>query len=223
MKRRVKNILSGICLAGLAAGLVFYFMFPDFTLAYLSNQTQATNSFTFGNVTAEIIETFTPPSSLVVGTNTYTKTVRVKNSGANPAYARVWLEFSDVNVEEISELTCDGTNWCTLTQLKSNTGLPSNWVYRNSGTLAGYFYYTKPIGPGEMTPSLIMKIRTKFISKTADINETINYTPRDYDVLVYAETVQQAKLFPGVVDSENDGLNTSYATAWTEFLNKKNN
>lgn len=225
MKKWMKTGILGICLAAvIGAGLIAYNkFFPENTLAYLTDKTGATNTLTVGNVTAEIIETFNPVT-LQTGTNSYTKKVQVQNSGKDPAYARVWLEFSDCDVEGISKISTNGgSNWYTLSQLKAGTGLSNGWVYQSTGTLAGYFYYPSPVAPGGKTPALITNVKTEFIDKTADTNQTINKTKRDYDVLVYAETVQQAKLFPGTVDKTHNGLNTSYVTAWTEFLNKKNN
>lgn len=214
MKKRFKIGILAVCLTAIiGVGLAgFHKFFPEYTLAYLTNHTGATNKLTLGNVTAEIVETFNSPR-MVVGTNSYTKKIQVQNSGRVPAYARVWLQFSDCDVEGISKLSCDnGASWWTLSELRSH--LPSGWVYVSSGTLGGYYYYTSPVAPGGKTPTLITNVKTDFINKTADTNQTINKTPRDYDVLVYAETVQQAKL-------NGDGLNTSYSAAWTEFLNKK--
>lgn len=115
-------------------------------------------------------------------------------------------------MENISKVSADnGHTWYTLSEFKSH--LPNGWVFGN-GNLYGYFYYTSPIQPGGKTPTLITNVKTTFINKTADTNTTINQTVRNYDILVYAETVQQAKL-------NGSGLNTSYSTAWQQFLDKK--
>lgn len=208
MRTKVKLCILAVCLGILIVGGFSIYS----TFAYLSNKTGATNKFTFGNVTAEIVESFSPPARLVTGENSYTKKIQVQNGGTVPAYARVWLGFTDVDVENISKVSADnGHTWYTLSEFKSH--LPSGWVF-GSGDLHGYFYYTSPIQPGSKTPTLITNVKTTFINKTADTNTTINQTVRNYDILVYAETVQQAKL-------NGSGLNTSYSTAWQQFLDKK--
>ena len=184
------------------------------TSAYLSAKSETkVNRFSVGHVSADIVEEFRPPASLTVGTNSYVKKVQIKNSGTVPAYMRVNLAFSNGDVENISMVSCDGgSSWYRLSDLRNH--LPGGWVYESNGTLAGYYYYTDPVQPGASTPALITNVKTDFINKTADTNETINKTPRNYDIFVYTEGVQQAKL-------DGSGLNTSYSTAWTEFLNKK--
>lgn len=208
MKTKLKIVILTICMAVLiASGFAIHS-----TLAYLSNETETVNKFTIGNVTAEIIETFNPVT-LQTGINSYVKKVQVRNSGTVPAYGRVYLGFSDLDVEGISTLSCDGgSTWHTLSYIKEHP--PTGWVYKSSGALSGYFYYKNPIKPDGVTPVLITNVKTEFINKTADTNQTINKTVRNYDVLVYAETVQRAKL-------NGSGLNSSYETAWTEFLGKK--
>ena len=208
MKTKVKFCILAACLVIFIAG---GFSIHS-TFAYLSNQTSAANKFTFGNVTAEIVESFNPPTRLSTGQNSYTKKVQVQNSGTVPAYARVWLGFTDADVENISRVSADGGNtWYTLSKFKNH--LPSGWAFGSDASY-GYFYYTSPLQPGSKTPALITNVKTTFINKTADTNTTINQTVRDYDILVYTETVQQAKL-------DGPGLNTSYSTAWQQFLDKK--
>lgn len=184
------------------------------TMAYLSAKSEAKiNSFTIGNVMVSVVEEFNPPSSLVVGTNSYTKKVQVQNRGSVPAYMRVNISFSNVDVENVSMVSCDnGSHWYKLSELKEH--LPEGWIYESNGILNGYYYCTTPIQPGDSTPVLITNVKTEFINKTADTNETINKTPRDYDIFVYTEGVQQAKL-------NGSGLNMSYSDAWTAFLSHK--
>lgn len=184
------------------------------TMAYLSAKGPTKiNRFTIGHVSVDIVEDFRPPSSLVVGTNSYVKKVQFKNSGTVPAYIRASLLFSNGDVENISMVSADnGAHWYRLSELKDH--LPSGWAYRSDGVLGGYYYYTNPVNAGELTPALITNVKTDFINKTADTNETINKTPRDYDIFVYTEGVQQMKL-------DGSESNTDYAAAWTAFLNLK--
>ena len=184
------------------------------TLAYLSDTGETReNAFTVGNVDINIQEQFNPPASLTVGDNAYQKRVTFKNDGTVDAYVRVAVAFSSTDVADVSKLSYDnGTTWYSMAELKEH--LPSDWAYAKTGALSGYYYYTKPLAPGESTSPLFTNVKTTFVAKTADTNTTINYTPRDYDVYVYAEGVQQRKL-------DGSGNHTSYADAWTEFLNLK--
>lgn len=205
-----KGVLITFCISLLCVTL---YGMQD-TMAYLSSKGETKiNHFSVGNASVDIVEEFTPPSSLKTGTNAYTKKVQLENTGTVPAYMRAVLMFSNGDVENISMVSCDnGANWYSLSDLKNH--LPNGWVYKSDGTLGGYYYYTDPVQPGSRTPALITNVKTNFIEKTADTNETINKTPRDYDIFVYAECVQQAKL-------DGSGMNKDYQTAWTEFLNKK--
>lgn len=60
MKTKVKLCILAVCLVILIAG---GFSIHS-TFAYLSNKTGATNKFSVGHVTAEIIEQFRPPTRL---------------------------------------------------------------------------------------------------------------------------------------------------------------
>lgn len=198
----------------LAAGCMIALAGTAGTMAYLSHKTAAiTNKFTVGNVTIEIQEQFSPPSSMPVGTTTYQKKVTFKNTGKVDAYARVNFAFSNTDVSNLSQISHDGGNtWYSLSDFK--THLPSGWAYKQSGALSGYYYYTRPLAPGESTPPLFTHVRTTFQEKTADTNQTINKTPRNYDIYVYAEGLQQMKL-------DGSKKHTSYETAWTQFLSLK--
>lgn len=204
-----KAVIIMLCMAALIGGGIL----TKSSLAYLSDfGGKKSNKFTVGNVTAEVNEVFNPVT-LKTGTNSYKKEVKAKNGGTVPAYMRVWLGFSSGDVEGISKVSCDnGAHWYSLSELKNH--LPAGWTYRGTGTLGGYYYYISPIAPGKSTPALITNVKTDFIEKTADTNETINKTVRDYEIFVYTEAVQQMKL-------DGSGLNTNYSAAWTQFLNKK--
>lgn len=184
------------------------------TLAYLTYKTKTvTNKFTFGNVDVTIVEDFNKPNNLVVGDNVYKKSVTLKNTGTVSNFSRVNVRFSDTNVSEISYLSPNGgTSWYKVSEYKDH--LPNGWAYKDDGPLSGYYYYTKALKPGESTTPLFTHVKTTFINKTADTDETINYTPRPYDIYLLSEAVQQYKL-------DGSGPHSSYETAWTEFLGKK--
>ena len=184
------------------------------TYAYLSDYNSPTNnSFTVGDVVMNIDEDFEKPASLSVGTNTYKKDVKVTNDGTLSGFVRASLLFSSGDVEDISEVSSDGgKTWYSMDEFPSH--LPSGWVYQSSGDLGGYYYYTKAIAPGASTTSLITNVRTTFQQKVSDIDRSINYTPRDYDIFVYAEGLQQDKL-------DGSGIWNDYSQAWTTFLGLK--
>ena len=183
------------------------------SLAYFTAKGDAvSNPLQVGNVDITIKEDFETPDSLTVGDNTYQKAVSFANEGHVAAYARVALSFSDNNVAEISSLSSDGgKSFYSVSEFDEH--LPEGWV-KGEGTLAGYYYYTKPLAVGESTPDLITHVKTSFINKTADTNESINYTPRDYDIYVYAEGLQQKSL-------SGETLETSWQEAWQAFLEKR--
>lgn len=195
-----------LCLVLLLNGVLVYR-----TFGYLSDyDTPGSNRFTFGNVDIRVDEVFTPVTDLSVGTKVYTKRVKFTNRGTVDSYARVLVMKSNGDVD--AKIRCGGSTFYTFEDFKNH--LPSGWEYKDSGVLGGYYYYTKPLKPGESTTQLITDVQVTFHSKTADTNMTVNQTPRDFDVYVYAEGLQQQKLDGSV-------KHTSYATAWTEFLNKK--
>ena len=215
MSKKLKNIVLSLLVCVLACGFV------GGTVAYFTDTGELKqNLYKQGDVDITIDENFNPPSKLVVGDNTYRKDVKFVNSGHTSAYARVSMTFSDTNVAEITKLSSDGGNtWYSVADFDNH--LPNGWA-KGSGALAGYYYYTKPLAKGEKTPSLITNVKTTFVaadektySKGKGIpNNTINHTPRDYDIYIYVEGVQQAKL-------DGSGLNRDYQDAWNAFLNKK--
>lgn len=211
-KRSVKKriLLSMLCLGLLGAATAGSIG----TFAYYSDyDAPAENSFTVGDVVMTVDEDFDKPDSMGVGTNTYKKDVKVTNEGTLSGFVRMNLLFSSGDVEDISEVSSDGgKTWYSMDDFPFH--LPSGWVYQSSGDLGGYYYYTEAIDPGESTTSLITDVRTTFQEKVSDTDLSINYTPRDYDIFVYAEGVQQDKL-------DGSGVWTDYSQAWDTFLGQK--
>lgn len=203
---RLIIVITAMLLLALA-GIVY-------TRAYLTDfGPKKDNYLTIGNIDMQIQENFSPPGSLNVGQNQYVKQVKVYNNGRNPGYARVLLEISNKDVEDLTQVSCDnGAHWYQLSDLKNH--LPSGWVYISTGTLGGYYYYTQPIEPGQSTPYILTDVRTTFVNKTADTNYTINQTPRNYDIYVYCEGLQQMRL-------NGSSKHNNYQTAWSEFLTLK--
>ena len=181
------------------------------TYAYLTDRDRpGDNKFTVGNVDIRINEQFTPVTGMTVGTKTYPKRVTFTNRGRNDAYVRVLMAKSNGDVD--AKISRDGSNFYTFDDYPNH--LSTNWAYKSTGVLGGYYYYKKPLKPGESTDVLITNVRVTFHEKTADTNLTVNQTPRDFEIYIYAEGLQQYKL-------NGSGKHTSYETAWTEFLNRK--
>lgn len=213
--------LFAILIASLGIGVVF---------AYFTHARKLVNKFTVGNNTITITEEFTPPKELKQGINTYSKKVQIKNTGTTNAFVRVYAAFSDSEVADTSFIAASkpknvtvasDATFDTVTTTMEDAGYkssadfwkengPSNdWIYISEDTdenLGGYFYYTKSIAPGKSTTDLINTVATWF--KTGlDV--------KDYEIIVYAESVQTADR-NGVTFDDAD-----YQTAWAEYLARK--
>lgn len=203
-----------LCVVAFSAFILCCFLSITGTMAYLSDKAPVKdNSFTVGNVDIVVDEFFEPPNSMVVGDNTYQKRVAFTNNGTVNAYVRVKVAFSEMDVADISQLSSNGgSTYHPVSDFSKH--LPDGWAYQNSGTLAGYYYYEKALAPGETTVPLFTHVKTTFQQKTADTNRTINYTPRDYDIFVYVEGVQEQSL-------DGSAPYKDYTNAWTAFLELK--
>ena len=209
-----KKILIPVLSFGILAGLAGGGYLASNTLAYLSDRGPVKhNELTVGNVVMDITEDFEKPPAMDVGTTTFKKDVKITNNGTVTGFTRASILFSNGDVEGISEVSGDGgKTWYSLDEFSSH--LPSGWAYQANGTLGGYYYYTKALAPGESTTSLITHVRTTFEEAVAVTDESINRTPRDYDIFVYAEGLQQEKL-------DGSGPWSDYSQAWSAFLAQK--
>lgn len=213
MKRKTKIIaatVSVVCVVLVAVGVVF---------AYMTDSREKDNSVTVGYDSIEIVEDFSPPSQQQQ-TTTYKKQVQIKNNGNVPCYIRVYADFSDSAVRNSSyfsnsdDISAD-TYYYSAKRDTTDTNsyvnnLPENWVFipdnYSDTALAGYYYYTKPVQPNDSTPPLFKHIKTAY----TDENEI-----RQYDVTVYAESVQTV-LKDG---TQKDGTQPDdYKKVWNDFL-----
>ncbi len=72
-------------------------------LAYLFTRKDATNTVYVGKGKANVEETFVKPPKLTPDENNiYQKDVKIKNTGENPCFIRVFLDFSDSKVKQNS-------------------------------------------------------------------------------------------------------------------------
>lgn len=131
-------------------------------LAYLTSVDNAYNSVKVGGVNTEIIEDFSPPNKIKPGTS-FTKDVKVQNTGPSDCYVRVKAVFTDSSMGDV----------CTVDWNKTD------YVYNEKD---GYYYYKHILSDGDKTESLFTTITVSDKISEADII--------DFDVLVYAEAYQ---------------------------------
>lgn len=207
MKRKTKIIaatVSVVCVVFVAVGVV---------LAYMTDSREKDNSVTVGYDSIEIVEDFSAPAKQSTET-AYKKQVQIKNNGSVPCYIRVYADFSDSavrnssyfsNSDDISADTYFLANRDTTDLNSYVNNLPEGWEFipddDSDTALAGYYYYTAPVQPGESTASLFKFIKTSY----TDESEI-----RQYDVTVYAESVQTVL--------KNGAQPDDYREVWNEFL-----
>lgn len=179
MKRKLLILsMLAICLAMLAAG----------TIAFFTAEGKAHNVITTGGVEIAVQEwadeaKTTPFEDLtgVMPNTTVTKIAEIKNTGASDAWVRVKVDKNIV-------LNADGvTPDTSLVELTRNT---ADWM-----EMDGYYYYTKPLKPGEVTAPIFTAVTFK-----ADMgNEYQNATAT---VDVFAQAVQTANNGATVMDAQ---------------------
>ena len=180
MKRKIL-ILSVlvICLAMVAAG----------SLAYYTADTKAHNVITTGDVAIRLnewadearTEKFESPVGVMPGTEV-TKIVEVENVGTGSAWVRVELTV-EVWSSDKEQLSPDPVT------LDIND---TDWTYQD-----GYYYYNKPLAPGEMTAPLFTTV-----SFDEQMGNEYQNAEATIDVLAYA------------VQSANNGEDVLSANGW---------
>lgn len=201
------------------------------TLAYLGAIDNKDNKIKVGTDIAQVSETFTEPE-IQKQENTTQKEVQVKNTGTVPCFVRVYAEFSDSYIASIAKVANkdapeenDYSAWETFKNTlagETNT-IAADWKYIKEGTddvadnLEGYFYYTKilPLDNSDttdvdesVTSSLIKKVKVTYP------NENTEDYIRDYEMIVYTETVQ------AVDTNGKEFAAADWQTVWDRFLNK---
>ena len=206
-----KKIVSVLAVTFLAAAVVV-----GTTVAYLTaNSNKQINTVSVGYDSVEIVEDFIPPKKQESET-IYKKKIQVRNNGTVPCYARVYVDFSNSEVRDVSWFSKDGINYYSASRnLEYDAAyinhLPEKWKFipdnsepNNSepSSLAGYFYYTDPLDPdgNDISEELFTFVKTIYPD---------NIAPQQYDIIVYAESIQTI--------GENGQDNGWYST-WSEFL-----
>lgn len=151
----------------------------SFTYAYLKDRADEVNAFVVGENKIEVKEEYIPPLEMKPGIG-FKKKPYITNTGNLPCFVRMRADFSDSEAEEFCE------------PLDIDTG---NWEYDSAD---GYYYYKKPLLPGEETPPLFTLVK---IRDSATLQQM-----KEFDILIYGESISQ-----GVYEAD------AYKTAWNEF------
>lgn len=211
---------------------VFLFVVLAFTAytgvtAYLTDEEVTVNELTPGKNDITIVEEFPEPTPSP--NMTYKKSVQVRNDGSTKAFVRVLLKFSDNRVEDLSEMSSNGTTFYPASRSAANsyyTHLPSGWVYipeedntnvsitldgvthtaKRGELLGGYFYYTGILNANQATSKLVDTFRTTFADEESMI---------PFDIYVYAESVQ-----PYMAEG-TAATASQWETVWSQFIGKK--
>lgn len=146
----------------LVISLLFVASFCTAMYAYLSDTDSAFNTVSVGSVKIELIEEFDPPEKLFPGTS-FTKDVKVKNTGSNPCYVRVKAVFSDSDMERYCDVDWNKTDF----------------VYDE---VSNYWYLKSPLKAGAVSKSLFTSVTVQSSAPEASM--------KDFEILVYAEGFQ---------------------------------
>lgn len=166
-KKKILVLAVSVCLVAILA--------IGGTLAYFTDDEEATNTFTVGNVDITLTEpnwegTGSQDAPEVYPGEPLAKDPTVKNDGANPCFVRIKVEGLD----------CLGNAGMITYRTDYVTGnLGDNWVLHTDG----YFYYNKVLEVGVTTDALFDQIVIPTGLENGDA-ET------EFNVVVTAEAVQ---------------------------------
>ena len=215
------------------ASLFVVVMSIGITLAYLSDTEYVDNPISIKEGIVSIIESF-PTVSEQHMENSFTKEVKVKNTGAVPCFVRVYADFSDSRIRENSKtkIVAENDNEYTWSDFCSTycNGSNSDWEYVAEGAsgydakMQGYFYYKKVVPVNGETPLLIKGVKVDYRANDTDSNiDKI----QDFEMIVYTETVQTTEIDAngtvyGVSEISINGnsvdVNDQWKYAWASFL-----
>lgn len=191
MKRKllILSVLA-ICLATYAAG----------TLAYFSVESTAHNVITSGGVDITLdewanedkTEVYNKKQTGIMPGAKVTKIVEVKNTGESDAWVRV-------KVKKAISLKGNDTPDLSLINVNCND---TDWTYKD-----GFFYYNKPLKPGEVTEPVFTKV-------TFDKTMGNMYQNSTAAVSVYAQAVQYANNGDDVFEAKGWPADSSEDIDW---------
>lgn len=181
-KKTIVNITAFILLVLVFIGGV--------TLTYFTTEGKARNVVTTGGIDIELNEYADTGNGLVAfadveGVNPGSKASKIvaaENVGKHPAFVRMKVDLAT---------TAEGMDARDAVTADFNT---DDWTYRG-----GYYYYDKPLAPGEETPPLFTTVT--FSSSMDEMWENAKVT---VNVTVYG------------VQSENNGESALDAGGWPE-------
>lgn len=209
----MKTKFTKVQLAVIIAATVAILSISAVSIAYLSDTGSAVNTLSIGENSITITEDYTPPSAMQQGDNKFAKEVSITNLGDVPCYVRVFADFSDSKVKDISFLSAKTVaesatgDWIKAAEYKDH--LPSGWVFvpTTDATLGGFYYYTEPLAPGAVTPHLFRAVNAHF-----DTEDLVT----DFEIVVSAESVQ-------TLDKNGNAFSgaDAWKQAWTEFLTRR--
>jgi len=221
LKERNENMKRKIALLALLA--VFAAIAASGTIAYFTSETHAHNVITSGGIDIELFEWKERPSDNnpegvpfenlngVMPSQTVNKIVEVKNTGANDAYVRIFLQKAIAQkpsgiIGAIGEIfnppVCPpltiqvGNETVEVIQLDINT---TDWQYNEDDC---YYYYNSKLKPGEVTTPL-------FNTVTLAPQMGNEYQNTEIYIDVTAEATQVA----------NNGANALEAQGWPDGTN----
>ena len=131
-------------------------------VAYLADADRAKNRLVIGGNRITVEEGFIPPPELKPGV-TFTKNVRVKNTGLSDCFIRIKAVFTTSDMEKYCEV-----DWNT-----------TSWVYN---TQDGYYYFTEILSIGEESPSLMTTVKIK--------DDAPDEALTGFSIIIYAESYQ---------------------------------
>lgn len=165
IKRRnyTKEITVAVCLCLFATFIMLFApTLTNYISAYFTDNDIETNSVSVGYNDIQVVEDFEPPKELAAGIS-FTKDVKVQNTGTVDCFVRVKALFTNSDMEQYCEV-----NYDTI-----------NWAYNDSD---GYYYLINSVSVNEFSPSLFTTVKIKDDVESTEI--------KDFDILIYAESYQ---------------------------------
>ena len=212
-------------------------------IAYLMANDKKINDFVVGRGDDTVEETFNKPTKLSVGSaNPFQKQVQVKNTGENPCFVRVYMDFSDSSVKDMTyfyDVTKDSESMPDFYQVDNNGDyvldtegnkiiLP-DWYKANSVDIEGTenWLNKKWVYVSDTDDGLYGYFYyTVPLDPDASTEDLINWVTtvfgdkvKQFDIYVYSETVQTVGIDGtdyGIPDETTGDYN--WREAWTKYL-----
>ena len=183
MKKKIFALM--LCIAMLAVAVV------GGTLAYFTDEDEATNTFTIGNVDIDLTEPKWEETGKTEAEDAYpgealAKDPTVTNIGKNPCFVRVSVTGLDQFVGE--EFGANAVIKYRTDYVDGKLG--ENWVLHTDG----YYYYTKVLASDAATDALFDQI-------VIPVEVTNNAATKDIVVTAYAVQAQGARPSFSVVET----------------------